>query len=215
MQGENTTDELRREAYLAAKKAIMEVENAKASMDKFVAIYRNVLKGYAKQGVSTAAIAYALKVRNQDEDELFIEEREKLRMLDLAGVVPNIKEKLMDRLDVEEPTSHEDNMLALAKAEDLGARTGRSGISKDANPYMPGTQLFVQWVQGWMAGQRAIADEMEQNSLGSGEPVQPPEKGRPGRPVGSKNRPKLADDTEAARADLETEEMFEDAEPPE
>lgn len=217
--GENTSDSTKREAYLEALRAKIAVESAKSAMDKKTAEYRGVLKKYKKLGVNTDAVTYALAVRMEDPDEVFIRERERLRLLDLSGFLPDIKDRLTERLDVEEATSHEDNQLALAKAYDLGSKTGRSGITRDANPYLPGTQLFVEWVSGWMAGQRAIADEMERGAIGDGTPIQPPPKGKAGRPPGAKNKLKpLRDDTAAAVADLaedegETIPMFGDEEP--
>ena len=177
------TDEVRREAYLEALKAKIGVESAKAFMDKKTGEYRGVLKKYKKLGVNTDAVTYALGVRMQDPEETFIIERERLRLLDLSGHLPGIKDRLMDRLDVEEATSNEDFALQRARARDLGTQVGRSGVSRDTNPYLPGTELFVDWLDGWLSGQRSIADEMERNAIAQGVTIVPPPKGKPGRPA--------------------------------
>jgi ribosome modulation factor len=162
--GSNCTDETKREAYRAALIAKIAEEHAKAGHDKKLGEYRSVLKKYSKMGVSTDAITYALKVRMDDPDETLIAEREKLKMLDLSGHLPGIKDKLLARLDVEEATTHEADNMDLAKAGDLGAQAGRAGASRDVNPYLPGTEMHVHFVEGWLSGQRAIADEMEANA---------------------------------------------------
>ncbi|MDP9082455.1 MAG: hypothetical protein M3N50_01610 [Pseudomonadota bacterium] len=145
---------------MEALKAKIAEESAKATHHKKLGEYRNVLKRYGKMGVNTDAITYALKVRFDDPDEVLIAEREKLKMLDLSGLLPGIKDKLLSRLDVEEATTHEATTMDLAKAEDLGATAGRSGVSRDTNPYPPGTEQHVHFVNGYLTGQRAIADEM-------------------------------------------------------
>jgi ribosome modulation factor len=182
VENENCTDATRREAYLEALKAKIGVESAKAAMDKKVGEFRNILKKYKKLGVNTEAVTYALAVRMEDPDEVFIRERERLKLLDVSGFLPGIKDRLMERLDVEEATSNEDHTLNLARAHDLGAQSGRAGITRDANPYQAGSEHFVHWLQGWLSGQRAIADEMEQQAIAQGGTAKPLPKAKRGRP---------------------------------
>lgn len=180
----NCTDETKREAYLEALRAKIEEERAKSVHDKKLGEYRSVLKKYKKLGVDEEAIVYALKTRFDDPDEIIIREREKLKMLDLSGITPNIKDRLLSRLDVEEATTNEANTLDLAKAGDLGTQVGLAGRSRDENPFEPGTERHVHWLEGWLSGQRAIAEEMEG---GAPPPVGETKRGR-GRPAGSTKR---------------------------
>jgi hypothetical protein len=209
--GSNCTDETKREAYRTALIAKIAEEHAKAGHDKKLAEYRNILKKYAKMGVSTDAITYAIKVRMDDPDQTLIDEREKLKMLDLSGHIPGIKEKLLARLDVEEATANEADTMELAKAGDLGAVAGRAGRSRDENPFVPGSEHYVHWVEGWLSGQRAIADEMEANAPAPTGTVVPMKRGR-GRPKKESIANSFTPDTaetvqETVEADQAGEEM--------
>lgn len=210
----NCTDETKREAYLAALKTKREEEAAKAVHASKLATHRNILKRYAKMGVNTEMVTYALSVRDFDEDELLIMERERLKMLDLSGKIVNIKDKLMPRLDVEEATSLEASELELAKADDIGERAGRAGISRDANPYKPGSEMHVHWVQGWLLGQRTIADAMEANAPPPVGNVPPIKRGR-GRPkkgsIAESFTPDTAEDVRETVAADEADEDVPDA----
>ena len=183
MTGENCTDEVRRKAYLKALEAKKDVEEAKAKYDKAHGVFRNILKKYDGMGVSKEAILYALSVRHEDLDEIVLSERDKLAMLELSGIVSLVKERILQRLAISEATTEEGSVLSHAQASDLGSAAGRHGESRDVNPFRPGTAEHVQWVAGWMSGQRAIADEMLGNISQSedAEPVQPPKRGRPSK----------------------------------
>jgi hypothetical protein len=158
--GTNCTDETRRQFYREALIAKIGVESAAATVKAKTGEYRNVLKAAKKAGVDPNAITRTLALRFQEEEELILQMREELKMLDLAGVIPNIKDKLLARLDVQEPTANEQAQISLDRAYDDGAFEGRSGAMRDTNPFNPGTDLYVAWDQAWIAGQAAIAKEM-------------------------------------------------------
>lgn len=162
--GSNCTDETRRQFYREALIAKIGVESAAATVKAKTGEYRNVLKAAKKAakkaGVDPDAIARTLKLRFQDEEELVIQVREELKMLDLAGVIPNIKDKLLARLDVQELTASEQAQISLDRAYDAGVFDGRSGAMRHANPFTPGTDLYDTWDRGWLVGQTAIAAEM-------------------------------------------------------
>lgn len=194
--GANCTDETKRSFYKEALVAKIGEESAKATHSKKLAEYRNVLKKADKAGVDTDAITATLAIRFSDPDEELIKLRERVKMLDLSGFLPGIKDRLFSRLDIEEATTNEDHTMSLARAHDLGCLAGRNGHSSSINHFQPGTEEHVHFHAGWLSGQRAIADEMAED----GTPivhVQPEKRGR-GRP--KKLLPDTAADVHAAIA---------------
>lgn len=183
--GSNCTDETKRDAYLACKKLKIAEELAAAHHKKVLGSYRSELKAWGKRGVNTEAIVYALSVRFEDPDEVLIRERERLKLLALSGFLPNIRDALDSRLDVQESTRNESHEDAILRAEDEGSLAGRTGRERNLNPHDAGTELHVHWVQGWLAGQRAIADEME---VAAGTVKKPRGPGRPKKEVANDDR---------------------------
>lgn len=157
---DNCTDETRRDFYRKALIAKIAHEAALAGAKTKNAEYRNVLKDAKKAGVDTAAITTVLADRFQDEDILVIQLREHLKMLDLAGVVPGIVDKILARLDIQEPTRNEREQITLDRAYDGGCFDGREGKPRDGNPYPAGSEQFDAHDRGWLIGQHAIAAEM-------------------------------------------------------
>lgn len=156
----NCTDETKRQYYRDALLAKIALESAQAAAKKKNAEYRNVLKDAKKAGVNTDAITAALADRFRDEDELVIDLRERLKMLDLGGIVPSVIDKILARMTIEEPTSNEAHQMKLDRAYDGGVFDGRGGAPRDANQFAPGTDLYDAYDRGWLIGQQAIADEM-------------------------------------------------------
>lgn len=158
--GGNCTDETKRQAYREALILKIAVESAQEVLNSKRGEYRAYLKAAGKKGVDTKAITNMLAMRFEDPDLVLIEERERLKMYDLSGFLPGIRDRLLGRLDIQEPTFKEEEENQVLIAYDHGHLAGRSGHSRDDNPYEPGTQGHVKFVEGWLAGQRAIADEM-------------------------------------------------------
>lgn len=158
--GTNCTDETKREFYRKALMAKIALEAAQATAKTKNGEYRNVLKDAKKAGVNTKAIAEALAARFTDQDVLVIELREQLKMLDLGGVVPNIVERILNRLDIEQPTNNERAQMDSDRAYDAGVFAGREGRPRDENEFPPGSELHVVFDRGWLVGQAAIAGEM-------------------------------------------------------
>lgn len=164
--GGNCPDSVQRDFYRQALVARIGLEAAQATVRQKSGSYRSILGAAKKAGVNTAALTHALNVRFLDPDDVLRDERDKLKMLDLSGFLPGIREKLLGRgLEVEEATTNEAHETAMIIAVDRGTAAGAKGASRDANPYRAGTEYHVQWTEGWLAGQRAIADEMEVNAL--------------------------------------------------
>lgn len=183
----NCPDSVKRDFYRQALVAKIAEESAKEAHSQKMGAYRALLKKADSAGVSTKAITNALACRFDDPELVLIEERERLKMLDLSGFLPGIRDKLLGRLDVEEVTRGEKYEMDLAAARDQGALAGRRGHRRDLNQHQPGTELHVAWIEGWLQGQRAIADEMVEVDPDA-DPVQPAPAGQRGRPAGSKNR---------------------------
>jgi hypothetical protein len=159
-QGANCSDATKRKAYQEALLLKIGVESAAEVARGKLGSYRAYLKEAKKRGVDTKAITKALAVRFQDPDIVLIEIREELKMYDLAGFIPGIREKLLGRFDVQEATGAEEEENQVLIAYDKGVMSGRSGHRLDANPYPEGSLGARKWADGWRGGQRAIADEM-------------------------------------------------------
>ena len=157
----NVTDETEREFWRKALMAKIAHESAVATAKTKNGEYRNILKDAKKAGCDPHAIATALAARFQDEDVLVLSLREQLKMLDLGGVVPNIVEKILDRLHIEEPTNNERHAMDLDRAYDSGVFAGREGHKRDTNEHTEGSEAHVRWDAGWLHGQAAIASQME------------------------------------------------------
>lgn len=158
--GSNCSDEVKRQAYREALLLKIAVDSAQEVLNSKRGEYRAYLKAAGKKGVDTKAITNMLAVRFDDADLILIEERERLRMYELSGFIPGIRAQLLDRLDIQEPTHKEEEENQVLIAYDRGHLAGRSGHLQDTNPYQPGTLGHVKFLDGWRAGQRAIADEM-------------------------------------------------------
>jgi hypothetical protein len=156
----NCSDECKRDYYRRALMAKIGLESAQATAKTKNAEYRNVLKDAKRAGCNSAAIAEALAARFMDEDVLVIDLREKLKMLDLSGIVPRVVDKILARLDIQEPTRNEAHQTSLDRAYDDGSLSGREGAPRDSNPHVPGSELRDTWDRGWLLGQAAIASEM-------------------------------------------------------
>jgi ribosome modulation factor len=158
--GSNCSDDVKRQAYREALILKIAVESAQEVLNSKRGEYRAYLKAAGKKGVDTKSITNMLAMRFEDPDLILIEERERLKMYELSGFIPGIRAQLLDRLDIQEPTAREEEENQVLIAYDRGHLAGRSGHLRDTNPYQPGTLGHVKFLDGWTAGQRAIADEM-------------------------------------------------------
>lgn len=158
--GSNCSDETKRQCYREAVVLKIAVESAQEVLNSKRGEYRAYLKAAGKKGVDTKAITNMLAMRFEDPDLILIEERERLKMYELSGFIPGIRAQLLDRLDIQEPTHKEEEENQVLVAYDRGHLAGRQGHPRDQNPYEPGTLGHVKFVEGYLAGQRVIADEM-------------------------------------------------------
>lgn len=150
-------DSEKQKYYRQALRAMQEVEKAKELSKAATSAYRAVLKEAKAAGVMPEAIAYALKCRMLDSDELAQQQREICRMLALSGVWPSIQDDLfasyLPKVDLTAETTAE-------VAYDHGHTCGVKGENRDLNPHAPGTDQWNSWDRGWLAGQGANVAKM-------------------------------------------------------
>lgn len=158
--GDNVTVEVRRQFYHDALMARIGVESAQSLVKNKKAELSAVLKKAKKAGVNSKAITRVLTARLQDENDVVEQLRDELETFDFSGVVSNIKEKLLARLVVEEPTANEEAQISQDRAYDAGAFDYRSNYERSQNKFIPGTSLHDAWDRGWLASQAVTASEM-------------------------------------------------------
>ena len=165
--GHNVPDNEKQKYYRLALRAMQEVEKAKEASKAAVGAYRQVLKNAKAAGVMPEAIAYVLKCRNLDADELAQQEREICRMLALSGVWPSIQDDLfasyLPKVDLTAETTAE-------VAYDHGHTCGVKGENRDLNPHVPGTDQWDAWDRGWLTGQGDNVAKMPSAKRGRGRP---------------------------------------------
>jgi len=171
--GSNCSDEFKRQSYREALILKIAAESAQETARGKLGSYRSYLKEAAKKGVPSDAITFALAKRFEDPDLIVVEQRERLKMLELSGFLPGIIDKIMTRMDIIEPTAKEEEESQVLIAYDRGHLAGRSGHKRDNNPYPPGSLGYVKWADGWRGGQDAIANEMGPAEDAAPEPPPP------------------------------------------
>lgn len=161
----NCTDETKRRAYLEAMVLYISMESARDVLKSKTGVYRSYLKAANKRGVSSDAITFAIANRETDPELLAIAVRERIKLSQLGGNHPGLFDKIASRFDVYEPTLKEEEENQILIAVDRGMRAGRNGHERDGNPYEAGSIGHVKWVEGYIAGQRIIAEEMAVDDL--------------------------------------------------
>jgi ribosome modulation factor len=141
---------VKRDYYKKALRAKQEAEKAAEIYKAANGEYRAVLKAAKGAGVSSEAIAYALKVRHLDKDDLMAAERDKARMLALSGVWPTIQEDFFNLLT---PSPDLENETTIDMAYDNGHQCGLKAESRSINPHVPSTEKWDAWDRGWLTGQ--------------------------------------------------------------
>src|ERR1700679_2181142 len=116
--GSDCTDSTKRDWWRKSLVSKIALESAEKEAKSKRGEYRALLKDAKKAGVNVPALTRALAVRFDDEDELVVQLREELKMLDLSGKVPNIADKILARFDIEDPTQKEAEQIALDRAWD-------------------------------------------------------------------------------------------------
>lgn len=118
-----------------------------------------------KAGFNTKALQKAIAARQEDPEVVAQEMSDQIEYLHWSGVkIPGFQPDLFadgERPTVDGLTEKEREEEALWTAEQLGYATGRAGGKRvETNPHPAGSPLYVQYDNGWVRGQTAIAREM-------------------------------------------------------
>jgi hypothetical protein len=161
--GRNTgdiSDETASRHIRLIKAKLVEVEQAKTKVRQRNGELRTLRKTATDDGLDTDALKRALVVEETPVGEVIQTERNVGRYLCLMGVPVGHQWSMFD--DPDQPPLDPFAM---------GEQAGREGAPM-APPFDPGTPAFVQYEDGWRAGQKTITDTM---GPPASEPAAPPE----------------------------------------
>lgn len=159
LSASNVSDATRLDYFRKALKAKQQLEQAQGEVKAANGVYRAVLKDAKKAGVTPDELTFALAARHIDSDELLLQERNRIRMLAISGVMPTIQDDLFETMKIE--VSAEDQEAVTAElAYDDGVKSGANGKTRSFNPHFQGSDKYDAWDRGWIAGQKTIADGM-------------------------------------------------------
>src|SRR5208283_943020 len=198
-QDQMTTSNVSNETWL---NHIRECALAKRAVEEASGRHRAKLKAAKADGVDPKLVAWAVtQVKRRDALDVALELRGMVRVANLLGV-----SAMMDSIfDGWSPgiNSAAQHQQGLFDAEDSGYQAGKQGTSRSDNPEIAGTEAFVEWDKGWIAGQAAIAASMGPGETQASADRDVPEDAdgpgdapssasgaakKRGRPLGSKNK---------------------------
>jgi hypothetical protein len=137
---------------------VREAAATRREIEEATGRHRAVMKRAKAAGCNPKVIAAAITAKKQDPAVIVSEVRDSVRVLNLVGIEldsgsifgswqPEITQKAAEEFD-------------LHVAEERGYGAGKGGGDRDANPYEPGSPFHAAYDKGWIAGQRAIAEQM-------------------------------------------------------
>lgn len=157
----NVTDATRMDYFRRALKAKQNLESAELEARSLRGMYRSTLKDAKNAGVTPDEITFALAMRYQDPDEILIQQRNRIRMLALSGIMPTIQQDMFGGPEHTITLSDDEKeKIAAARAYDDGYFRGNNGDARVMNPSLQGTETFDAWERGWIAGQAKIVHSM-------------------------------------------------------
>ena len=146
----NVTDQTKREFFNNALVAKRELDEAMQAAASARGVLRATYKAAKAAGVSSDAIARALKVATTDADEIAAEERDYLDMLRVSGIWTGAQRELFPVENL--APAH---IVNPALAYDEGVKAGKAGHSRTGNRHEAGGEEYDAWDRGWLLGQRA------------------------------------------------------------
>lgn len=145
--------------------AWLDIEAAKKEMQGCNGFYRNLLKEATKAGISKKAIIEAIKLKNQDPEEVARDFDALNEMIVIAKIPVAAKavqlglfadgESVATKIEKGNLQATRDVEENLESLKELGFRAGLEGKSSDANPHKDdeGSPEFLAWAGGHRDGQ--------------------------------------------------------------
>ena len=158
----NVTDQTKREFFNKALDAKRELDEAMAAAASARGVLRATYKAAKAAGVSSDAIARALKVATTDADEIAAEERDYLDMLRVSGIWTGAQSELFPVENL--APAH---IVNPALAYDEGVKAGKAGHSRTGNRHDAGNEEYDAWDRGWLMGQRVNLPKQAPVSTGA------------------------------------------------
>lgn len=148
----NVTPELVMEAGRDLGQHRRELESAQGA-------YRARVKHWKKQGVNTAALIEAMRIKREDDhDPAVLYYRDLNRYAAWINAVPGTQLGLFVDDTVPPPSDAAQQQQATWDAEDTGYRAAQGGVPIDQCPYPVGSELAQVWSLGWNQGNKVAAD---------------------------------------------------------
>jgi hypothetical protein len=148
-----------------------ELDEAEDKVTTAVGVVRSIRKRAKNDGVNLRALDEVRKAKRMDEDEVLLNEQDRLRYAAFLGL--DLGTQL--ELDVEIPEEVKDER-AKYDAERDGYNFGKSGHPRTDNPFEAGTVAYVAWDGGWTRGEKEHFE---------GPTEAPKKRGRPKKGVGA------------------------------
>ena len=164
--GDNVTPETFLEFY-------RQIRSAKRKMEEAGSEYRHARKRAEKAGIDLKGLALLEQLAKLDSAEAEARLRNTMRYAGWAQLPLGTQITLFGET-VPAPTEKAKQQHNTWAAEEAGYDEGKSGGTREANPYTLGTEAAAAWDKGWLNGHDAWAKLQGDDVLGSG-------KRRPGR----------------------------------
>ena len=164
--------------------SILAIRDATRSKEDAVMALARTKKAAKGDGIDLDALKDLERLAKLDDDEAEVRLRHCIEYAVWANLPIGTQLDAFGQHQIPKPKQKAEVEHQQWTASDAGYRAGRSGRPRDDNPHEPGTEAQCHWTNGWLAGQRQIADTMAD---GASE-LPTPTARRRGRRQGSRNR---------------------------
>lgn len=138
--------------------------SAKRDIETARSAYQSAMKAAKKAGIDTKMLTQARAIATSDDIDAELHGLYTLIRYLKYLQIPIGKQLAMELGDdmpkTEGIPEEAAKQQALWDAEAMGWKAGRGGDNREDNPHTEGTELHVQWDNGYLAGQKSIADDM-------------------------------------------------------
>lgn len=175
------------EVFLTHYQAIRNARRAHEDTSMALARCKKAAKG---AGLDLDAFRLLENLSKLEEDEAEIQLRHLHQYAVWANLPIGTQLDAFGQHQVPKPKAKALTEHDLWKASDAGYRSGRAGRPRDDNPHPLGSEIHVNWANGWIDGQRQIANEINgaaSKQSGSTEKAAAPTSRSRGREPGSRN----------------------------